>query len=126
METYIYITTADKKKLLDLANKHRLSLSTTCRIIIDHYYWLSRTDQYTYKGEKQVHIKIRNNVGNGLNAMTATNAIGNYLHRDLLPKNVNVKKINTKIANEMANTEDPNANKNIEIRIAWRIKKGAY
>lgn len=126
METYIYITTEDKKKLLELAKKYQLSLSTACRIIIDHYIWLSRTDKYTYKGEKLVHLKIRNNIGKQLNSMTATNAIGNYLHRELLPKETNVKLINSKIIQEMKNTEDPNANKNLEIRIAWRIEKGAY
>lgn len=127
MDTYIYITTEDKKRLLELAKKHQLSLSTTCRIIIDHYFYISRCDKYTYKGDKLVHIKIRNTFKNPqLNSMTATNAIGNYLHRTLLPKEANVKRINSKIAEEMKNTEDPNANKNMEIRIAWRIQKGAY
>lgn len=124
MDTYLFLTTKDKKALINLANSKQLSVSTTSAIIIKWLHPLvdNMYTDYIYKGEKQIHIKIRNENKYNINAMTATNCIYCYLNR---PKYKD-KKINWQnkyIQSDLDKTEDPNRDKNREIRIAYRLKK---
>lgn len=127
METYIFITTEQKKQLVKLANAKQLSLSTTCAIIIKWLYpiitqWYD-PKSYIKKGEKQIHIKIRNTEKFDITSITATNCIYCYLTKPL----VKGEKINWQhkyIQAELDRTEDKNCNKNIEMRIAYRVQKG--
>lgn len=125
METYIYLTTKDKKSLVKLAEAKQLSLSTTAGIIINNLYTIVESfyTDYINKGEKRLHIKVKRNKPLTLNGMIATNCIYCYFNRPTYKG----KKINWQhkyIQSELDRTEDPNRFKNQEIRIAYRLKKG--
>lgn len=127
MNTYIFLSTADKKKLQRLADGKRLSLSTTCAIIIKYLHpliiaWYD-PHKYINKGEKQIHIKIRNDEKYAISAITATNCLYCYFNKPI----VNGQQVhwqNKSIQAELDKTEDKNWNKNIEMRIAYRVQKG--
>ena len=127
METYIFLTTEQKKQLTKLANSKQLSLSTTCAIIIKWLHPLVTTwydkNKYISKGDRQIHIKIRNTENYNINSITATNCVYCYLTKPMI-KDKKIKWDHSKIQSELDKTEDKNWNKNIEMRIAYRIQKG--
>jgi len=125
METYLFLTTQDKKKLIKLADAKQLSISTTAGIIINHLDFLvaDMYDNYISKGEKQIHIKIKQINKHDLTSITATNCIYCYFNKPLY-KGQKINWQNNAIQSELDKTEDPNRFKNIEIRIAYRLKKG--
>lgn len=129
METYLRISTEDRKRLINIAKAKQLSVSTACAIIIKNYNyiisnWFSK--EYIKKGENLLHIKIRNPAHIKINTLTATNSIYAYLHNKeiKLPEGTSFETLNRRIQSEMDSTIDPNANKNMEMRIAYRLKKG--
>lgn len=128
MEKYLFLTPEDKKRLIKLAESKQLSLSTTAGIIIN---WIAPlvdnmyTD-YIKRGDKMIHIKIRPNEyikQSDLTSMTATNCIYCYFNKPLW-KGKKINWQNKYIQSELDRTEDPNRYKNMEIRIAYRLKKG--
>jgi len=126
METYIFLSVKDKKALERLAEVKRLSISTTAGIIINHLYPLVNTWyplEYIAKGERMIHIKIRNNTKMNINSIHATNCLYCYFNKPLI-KGQKINWQNKGIQKELDKTEDPNRNKNMEIRIAYRLKKG--
>ena len=124
MKTYIFLDIEDKKRIIKLAQSKQLSFSTTCGIIIRQLYvvndWHEKErNNYIHKGENQICIKIRDM--QGLTASIATNCIYQYLHEEVCK--FNIKAIKRQIQSEMDKTIDHNANKNLEIRIAYRIQQ---
>lgn len=128
METYIYLSPQDKKALIKLADSKQLSVSTTAGIIINHLAPLINLwyTNYIFKGEKSLHIKIKPAQALDIcpiNAMISTNCIYCYFNKPLV-KGKKVNWQNKGIQSELDRTEDPNRFKNMEIRIAYRLKKG--
>lgn len=125
METYIFLSIKDKKALQNLADAKRLSISTCAGIIINNlapivndYY-----DKYIQKGESRVHIKVKTkeHTRNIINSMVATNCIYCYFNKPLY----NNQKINWQhkyIQSELDRTEDPNRNKYMEMKVAYRVR----
>lgn len=126
METYLQLNTNDKKRLVLLAKSKLLSVSTTANIIIKWYFYPVNQMYKTYlnKGENSLHIKIKNENKNPINSMNATNCIFCFFNK---PNNlINWSNLDRKIQSELDKTQDPNYNKNEEIRIAYRLKKGQF
>lgn len=126
METYLFLNETDKNKIKKLAQSKQLSLSTATDIIYKHYYWLiCQKEEYFEKGNKQIHIKIKNENKNPINTMFITNALYAYLHNDVIKTHTkeHLKKINSSIQSEMDKTFDPSCNKNIIIRELYRNRK---
>lgn len=129
MEKYLFLTIEDKKRLIKLAEAKQLSLSTTAGIIIN---WLAPMvdnmyTEYIKRGDKMIHIKIRpkeNIKIMDLTSMTATNCIYCYFNRPLW-KGQKINWQHNAIQSELDRTEDPNRYKNIEMRIKYRLEKGA-
>ena len=128
MDTYLFIDIKTKKALIHLAEVKQLSLSTTAGIIINNLHPVVETfykDNYIQKGEKQLHIKVKNKHNYKITSITATNCIYCYFNKPVF----NGQKINWNnkyIQSELDRTEDHNRNKNIEIRIAYRLKAGKF
>lgn len=124
--TYLFIDDDDKARICKLAFAKQLSVSTTANIIIKHLYILfdwkdERSFKYIHKGSNQLCIKIRNEHNYKITCANATNCIYAYFHNEVLP--INWEKVNRKIQSEMDRTLDKNNQKNIEIRITYRIRK---
>lgn len=125
-ETYIFLDVKDKKSLMALAQQHQLSLSTTAAIIIKWYFLPINAlyKDYIHKGTQQVHIKIRNELQHDINCMNVTNCLYCYFNHPQNEVKINWRKLNQQIKKELETTIDRNANKNIEMRIAWRLQRG--
>ena len=124
--TYLFLNDDDKARLVKLAFAKQLSVSTTTNIIIKHLYTpfdclKNKQETYINKGSNQICVKIRNEHRYNITCTNATNCIYAYFHNEVLP--INWKKINSSIQSEMDKTIDKNNQKNIEIRITWRIRK---
>ena len=126
METYIFLSIEDKKKLQYLAQIKQLSLSTCAGIIINNLAIVVNDFYKTYinKGEKQIHIKVKTKeyTKNIINSMVATNCIYCYLHK---PK-YNGQKINwcnKTIQAELDRTEDKNADKYIRMKLKYVLER---
>ena len=65
-------------------------------------------------------VNLRQN--DNLTSSIATNCIYQYLHEEICK--FNIKAIKKQIQSELDKTEDKNQYKNIETRIAWKLKKG--
>ena len=129
MNTYLKINTQDLKKLKALANAKQLSISTTAGIIINHYNYIMSNfyqDKYINEGENLIHIKVRAWKGTTINTLIATNSVYSYFHqKDIdLPKGLTFTKLNRMIQKEMDTYIDKNVNKNLEMRIQYRLQKG--
>lgn len=127
METYIFLSTEDKKRLIKLADAKQLSISTTAGIIINNLYPVVSTwfKDYIAKGEKQIHIKVKNKNNFDINSLHATNCLYCYFNKPQI-KGQKINWNNKNIQSELDKTEDPNRFKNLEIRIAYRLKKGNF
>lgn len=126
METYLFLNETDKNKIKKLAQSKQLSLSTAVNIIYKRYYYLTAQEESYYnKGDKQIHIKIKNELNYPINCLFATNAIYAYLHNEVIKTHTkeHLKKINSSIQSEMDKTYDPSCNKNIIIRELYRNRK---
>lgn len=124
--TYLFLDDEDKARICKLAFAKQLSVSTTANIIIKHLYILfdwndERSLKYIHKGSNQLCIKIRNEHNYNITCANATNCIYAYFHNEILK--INWEKVNRKIQSEMDRTLDKNNQKNIEIRITYRIRK---
>jgi len=124
--TYLFLDDEDKARLCKLAYAKQLSVSTASNIIIKHLYMMfnwqdKRSLEYIKKGSNQLCIKIRNEHNYKITCANATNCIYAYFHNEVLP--INWDRVNRSIQSEMDKTIDKNNQKNIEIRITWRIRK---
>lgn len=127
METYIFLSIQDKKNLIKLANAKNLSISTTAGIIINNL-WPIVTKCYTEyikKGERMIHIKVKARNIEKLTSMDATNCIYCYFNKPQY-KGQKINWQHKYIQKELDTTEDPNVNKNMEIRIAYRVRENHF
>lgn len=132
-ETNIWLDAQDLTKLTKMAQKKMLSLSTYINIIVKVYYGCCNENaikdainsKFLHKGQKQTHIKLRNENKIALTPKIITNCVYIYLHNENheLAKYINFKTLNKKIQSECDKTKDNNYLQNLIIRATYNFNR---